>query len=104
MKHALVGRFIYISEDSIILQLNNKTVHCNCNTTNLLRTELQTPSYLVFWNFSIYLRNVFETPLNDYIWLTECGKFIHLVSREGENKYYIKVCILELYKTINESI
>ena len=27
---------------------NNKSVHNNCNTTSLLRTELRNPSYLVF--------------------------------------------------------
>ena len=48
---------------------NNKTVPYNCNTTNnatiiSLRRELRTPSYLVFWNFTKYLRNVFETALN----------------------------------------
>ena len=32
------------------------------------------PSYLVFYDFTKYLRKVFETSLNDYIWLVERGK------------------------------
>ena len=40
----------------------------------LLRRELQNPPYLVFLKFKKYSGKDFETPLNDYIWLAECGK------------------------------
>ena len=53
----------------------------NCNTAVLLRIEHRTPSYLVFWNFTKYLSEVFETPMNDYIWLAERG----IISKEGGN-------------------
>ena len=49
-------------------------LHYNCNTTILPRRELRTPSYLVFWNFGKYLRKVFETPVNDCVWLSKRGK------------------------------
>ena len=68
MKHALVGRK-QSAEISGKIQLfyngNKVTVHCNCPTTILLRGELWSPSYLVFWNFKKYLRKVFQTTLND---------------------------------------
>ena len=111
MRHGLVGRK-WSAKISARIQLfyncNNKALHYNCNTTILLRRELRTLSYLVFWNFAKYSRNVFETPSNDYIWLAECGKLIHLTSKEAENKRYVKGCILKniwkLYETINELI
>ena len=64
---------IYPARIKLFYNCNNKTLHYICDTTILLR-ELQTPSYLVLWNFTKYLRKVFETALNDYICLAECGK------------------------------
>ena len=58
----------------LFYKCNNKTVHYDCDTTVLLRRELPSPPYLVFWNFTKYLSNVFEASLNDYIRLAERGK------------------------------
>ena len=61
--HALVG-WKWSAKISAMIQLfykcKNKTMHYNCNTTVLLRREF-------------YLRKVFETPLNNYIWLAKRG-------------------------------
>ena len=64
MKHGLVSRKEsakkYQRGVSNSTALINKTIHCNCKTKILLRRELRTPSYLVFWNFTKYLRRVSE--------------------------------------------
>ena len=111
MKHGLVGRkwSVKISAKiQLFYNCNNKAVHYHCNATILLRRELRTLSYLVFWNFAKYSRNVSENPSNGYIWLAEYGKLIYLISKEGGNKSYLKGCILKniwkLCKTINEFI
>ena len=52
---------------------NNKTVHCNCNTTILPRRE-------------IYLKKAFETSVNDCIWLAEGAK-IYRSSFQGMRKH-----------------
>ena len=64
MNYALVGRIS--CEIQLFYNDNNKTIHYNCNIIILLRRELWTLSYLVFWNFAKYLRKVFETSLNGY--------------------------------------
>ena len=56
------------------------------NTSILVRRELRSPSYLVFWNFTKYFRKVFETALNDYTWLAECGKIYTLYFHGGRKQ------------------
>ena len=80
----------------LFCKCSDKTVQFICNTTILLRRELRSPSYL-FFEVSEFLKKVFQTPLNDFIWLAERSR--HLIFKEAENKCYIK-----LYKTIKESI
>ena len=55
------------------------------------------------------LKESFEIPLNDYIWLAEWGKIYTLLSQGSrKSKHCLKECIMKyfqkLYKTISESI
>ena len=56
-------------------------------------------SYLVFWNFTKYLRNVFETFLNDYFWLAEPDK-IYTSYFQGwkNNRCYVKYVFWKNFK------
>ena len=64
----------------------------------LLRRELQTPSCLVFLNFTKYLRKVFETPLNDHIWLAEYDKIYTPYFQERRQQQLLcKICVLESF-------
>ena len=54
-------------------------------TTIWQRREVRVPSYLVFSNFTKYLRKFFETSLNDYIWLAKRGK-IYVSYIQGRRK------------------
>ena len=88
---------------------NNWTVHSNCNTPILLRIELWSPSYSFFWNFTKYLRKVFETSLNDLYLANRTLKLTHFISKVAENnnccvKHAFWKVFRKLYKTIMEFI
>ena len=103
MKHGLVGRKEsakkYQRGVSNSTALIKKTIHCNCKTKILLRRELRTPSYLVFWNFTKYLRRVSEI-----LWMIKSCyqnvvKFTHFISKEEEtNKCHVKYVFWKCFK------
>ena len=56
-------------------------------------------SYLVFWNFTKYLRNVFETFLNDYFWLAEPDKIYTSYFQGWKNNWcYVKYVFWQIFK------
>ena len=84
----------------IPLFYNIKTVHNNCNTAILLKRELRTPSYIDFWNFKKYLSKVFETFMNDYIWLAKRGKIYFISMARDNNKCYVKFVFWKVFKNL----